>query len=107
MLFKIVSQPRTPWHPESHTQETACECLVALFSFPKDIVPGLPFNYSDAPGDKAAKDEWEQTIRALEILASRQGYREGIIKVFKLLDKEEPERVLRCVDTIGPFSRRC
>ena len=95
ILFEIVSQPRTPWHPESHTQETACECLVALFSFPTDIVPGIPFNYNDTPLDEASKEEWEQALRALEILASRQGYREGIIKVFKLLDEEDPEWVMR------------
>lgn len=95
LLFEIVSQQRTAWHPESHTQETACECLVALFSFPTNIVPGIPFDYSDAPQDQASKEEWEQTLRALEILASRQGYREGIIRVFKLLDEEEPEWVLR------------
>jgi len=94
-LFEIVSQPRTPSHPESHTQETACECLVALFSFPENTVPGLPFSYVDAPRDKAAREEWEQTIRALEILTSRQGYREAIIRVFELLDEEEPEQVLR------------
>jgi hypothetical protein len=68
---------------------------VALFSFPTNIVPGLPINYSDAPQDKAAKEEWEYTLRALEILASRQGHREGIISVFKLLDEEEPEWVLQ------------
>ncbi len=95
ILFEVVSQPRTPWHPESHTQETACECLVALFSFPTNIVPGIPFNFSEAPQDNVAKEEWEQTLRALEILASRQGFREGILKVFKLLDEEEPELVLR------------
>jgi hypothetical protein len=95
ILFEIASQPRTPWHPESHTQETACECLVALFSFPTNTVPDLPFSYSDAPQDKAAKEEWEQTMRALEILASRQGCREGIIRVFKLLEEEEPEWILR------------
>lgn len=95
ILFEIVSQPRVPWHPEGHTQETACECLVALFSFPANTVPDLPFSYNDTPQDKAAKEEREQTIRALEILASRQRCREGIIRVFKLLDEEEPEWILR------------
>ena len=106
ILFEVASQPRTPWHPESHTQETACECLVALFSFPTDIVPGLPFDYSDAPEDKAAQEEWDQTLRALEILTSRQGYREGIIRVFKILDDEEPEWVLRCVNTVDQLFAR-
>lgn len=95
ILFEVVSQPRTPWHPESHAQETACECLVALFSFPTNNVPGIPFNCSEASQDKVAKEEWEQTLRALEILASRQGFREGILRVFKLLDEEDPELVLR------------
>ena len=103
ILFRIISQPRTPWHPESHAQETACECLVALFSFPIDVVPGLPFNYNDAHQDKVVKEEWEQTLHALEILGSRQGYREGIIGLFKLLDEEEPESVLRCVDTVDQY----
>ena len=103
ILFGIISQPRNPWHPESHAQETACECLVALFSFPIDVVPGLPFNYNDAHQDKVVKEEWEQTLHALEILGSRQGYREGIIGLFKLLDEEEPESVLRCVDTVDQY----
>jgi len=102
-LFEIASQPRTPWHPESHTQETACECLVALFSFPTETVPGLPFKYSDVLQDKATKEEWEHTLRALEILASRQGYREGIIRVFKILDEEELESVLQWVDALDPL----
>jgi hypothetical protein len=100
LLFEVTSRPRTPWHPESCTQETACECLVALFSFPTDVVPGLPFNYSDTLQDRVAKEEWEQTLRALEILASRQGYREGIIRMFKILDEEEPECILRSVDAL-------